>query len=115
MLSTVTNEYEHRLAILKPIIKKLLTVTDDTDALVRFLPMKKSLINFQYAVKEYQSALEDVLQSDDDLANLYLTHKQKYGAPRPTLNHDEAETMLEVYSRRVCFAIEELDYGMWEN
>jgi hypothetical protein len=52
-------------------------------------------------VKEFQDALEDVLKSDDDLSNIYLTHKETTGSPRPLLEHTEVEDMLEIYSRRV--------------
>jgi hypothetical protein len=50
---------------LSPVVDKVLNLTDDKDALMRIVPMKKSLTNFQYSVKEYQSALDDVLKSDE--------------------------------------------------
>ena len=62
--------------------------------------MKKSLVNFQYSVKEFHSALEDVLKSDDDLSNLYLTHKRIHSTPRPIMAHVEAEFMMEIYAKK---------------
>lgn len=44
--------------------------------------------------QEYHSALKDLLASDEDLANLYLSYKATAGKPRLASDHAEAEVRL---------------------
>lgn len=42
-------------------------------------------------IQEYHSALKDLLASDEDLANLYISYKAQTGKPRLASDHAEAE------------------------
>lgn len=86
-----------------PISEKLLhsiVEQTDEDGLMRLVPMEKSLISFEYTVKEFRSALDGILASDEDLSNLYLSFKEQYHKPRPIQDHTEGEFLLENYAKK---------------
>jgi hypothetical protein len=62
--------------------------------------MEKSLIHFEYSVKEFRSALNGLLSSDEDLSNTYLSYKQQNMKPRPIQDHSEVEFLLETYAKK---------------
>jgi len=57
------------------------------------IPMSNTLINFQTAISELKSAIEDVLQSEQDLTHLCLTNKDR-------TTRLEVEMLLENFSKK---------------
>lgn len=52
---------------------------------------------FRTDVKELHGILDNLLQSDDDMACMYLTERVKEGKFRPIDKHEEIEMLLEKY------------------
>jgi hypothetical protein len=55
-------------------------------------------------VDQIRRALDNLLDSDEDLATLYLTAYKETGKRRPLDQHEEAELLLENYVRQGLFA-----------
>lgn len=59
---------------------------------------KQKLSHYISRANAVQDVLSDLLDDDDDMANMYLTEKHRNpGTPRNPLDHDEAEMLLESY------------------
>lgn len=52
-------------------------------------------------VDQIRSALDDLLDSDEDMSTMYLTAFQDTGHRRPADQHDEVEMMLENYVKQI--------------
>eukprot|EP01027_Heterolobosea_sp_BB2_P017891 GEZU01025298.1.p1 GENE.GEZU01025298.1~~GEZU01025298.1.p1 ORF type:complete len:413 (+),score=83.41 GEZU01025298.1:86-1324(+) len=88
--------------ISKP-IRDLLVDTDlgiSDEKLYALLELKNQLDNFQTSVSEIHDAIETVLQSDEDMAEMYLTVKAQFGHRRMIDQHEEIEMLLETYSKQ---------------
>lgn len=46
--------------------------------------------------------VQDLWQSDEDMAGMYLTTRAITGHPRRIDQHEEVEALLETYIRQVC-------------
>jgi hypothetical protein len=51
-------------------------------------------------LKEFRSAIDGILSSDEDLSNFYLSYKRATNLPRPIKDHTEIEMLLENYSKK---------------
>mmetsp|Transcript_11933 Transcript_11933/g.21612 ORF Transcript_11933/g.21612 Transcript_11933/m.21612 type:complete len:560 (-) Transcript_11933:1602-3281(-) len=59
---------------------------------------KQKLNHFQKQAETIQHSLQEVLDEDEDMANMYLTEKHNNpGQKRNPLDHDEVEMLLEAY------------------
>jgi len=107
ILSAVVQEFDHRMNILLPVVQEILrtfTSGDNHESVVRIIPMTNTLTNFQTAITELRSAIEDVLQSENDLSNMCLTNKERS-------TRMEVEMLLENFSKKT----EELNNEIQEN
>jgi len=83
MLSSIVNQYAYRINLILPVVKCILNSfhvlrgVDTDNAVVRMIPMSNALTNFQTAISELRSAVEDVLESDEDLNKLCLTRQDR--------------------------------------
>jgi magnesium transporter len=68
-----------------------------SSSLQRLLPLKKALSNFIASVDESNHAVSAVLDSDEDMAEMYITTKQMLGHRRRIDQHQEVEVLLETY------------------
>lgn len=60
--------------------------------------LEQRLNHFYAGVRKVQSAIQTVLDEDEDMAEMYLTEKRKSpGVARNPLDHDEAEMLLETH------------------
>lgn len=60
--------------------------------------LEQRLNHFYAGVRKVQSAIQTVLDEDEDMAEMYLTEKRKSpGVSRNPLDHDEAEMLLETH------------------
>ena len=63
---------------------------------------KQKLSAYHTRVERAEHVLTELLDEDEDMANMYLT--EKYRSPyksRPALDHDEVEVLLEAYMQQV--------------
>ncbi|KAF2078664.1 hypothetical protein CYY_000035 [Polysphondylium violaceum] len=66
-----------------------------------FLYHKKGLNQFEVTIKEIIDAITDLLQSDEDMALMYLSFRNATGGARRKHQHDEIEILLETYTRQL--------------
>ncbi|KDN43741.1 hypothetical protein RSAG8_05931, partial [Rhizoctonia solani AG-8 WAC10335] len=66
----------------------------------RLLHYSRRLQSFMNRAKLVQAALEEVLQQDEDMNNMYLTDK-KLGVERKLQDHDDLEVLLESFDKQV--------------
>jgi len=107
LIATVM-QLEREFAILEPAFKESLSADWSgnrltTTKLEQLRLNKQRLSYFQKEAASVQHALQDVLDEDEDMANMYLTEKSRQlavgAAPhgRDPLDHDEVEVLLEAY------------------
>ncbi|KAG0034584.1 magnesium ion transporter [Podila clonocystis] len=72
----------------------------DQNKLKELLQYSKKLSRFESKTLLIRDVFVEVLDQDDDLANMYLTDK-KNGATRTADSHDEIEILLEAYLKQV--------------
>jgi hypothetical protein len=73
------------------------------------LLLKNSLTNFETGVKEFQSAVSDILKCDEDLANMYLTYKSHTRSNPAVADHFQSEILLESYAKRAEDLLNEIN------
>ncbi|KAF9285057.1 magnesium ion transporter [Mortierella alpina] len=72
----------------------------DQNKLKELLQYSKKLSQFESKTLLIRDVFVEVLDQDDDLANMYLTEK-KQGHPRTVDSHEEIEVLLESYLKQV--------------
>ncbi|VEU22353.1 DEKNAAC103505 [Brettanomyces naardenensis] len=102
MLENLNSEMKVHVNIVNGILKEL---EDEVDLakLKYLLIVSKKLQQFQQKATLIRDLIDELLDQDDELAELYLTEK-KEGLPRSTHDHQEVELLLESYSLH-CDAI----------
>ncbi|CAL1708609.1 unnamed protein product [Somion occarium] len=103
ILLSVLSALEAEMVFIRNIVGGLLAELEDDidhDRFKRLLHYSRRLASFQNRAKLVQEALEEVLEQDDDLSNMYLTDK-KTGNRRATDDHDELEVLLESFAKQV--------------
>ncbi|KAL0477497.1 mitochondrial inner membrane magnesium transporter [Acrasis kona] len=58
---------------------------------------RQELNRFTTFVRELHESIENLLQSDEDMASMYLSEKMLYGKSREVNKHEEVEMLLENY------------------
>ena len=99
ILISVTAALEVEMKILQEAVIKVLSDLEediDRDKLRHLLIYSKKLSTFEQKAKLIREAIDEVLEADDDLANMYLTEKM-HGVERPSEEHSEVEMLLESY------------------
>lgn len=83
-----------------PVINVLRELEEDIDRdkLRHLLIYSKKLGTFEQKARLIRDAIEDLLEADDDLADMYLTEKAE-GTGREEDNHEEVELILESYHK----------------
>ncbi|QPG74740.1 hypothetical protein FOA43_002073 [Brettanomyces nanus] len=101
-LDNLNSEMRVHVSIVNGILKEL---EDEVDlAKLKYLLMvSKRLQQFQQKATLIRDLIDELLDQDDELAELYLTEKME-GLPRSTHDHQEVELLLESYSLH-CDAI----------
>lgn len=77
------------------------------DCLDRLLPLENSLNEFIGKVDGVRDAMYELLASDEDMSEMYLTTKVETGYRRRVDQHDEVEMMFENYSKQVDAVLNE--------
>eukprot|EP00457_Paulinella_chromatophora_P002765 gb/GEZN01002770.1/.p1 GENE.gb/GEZN01002770.1/~~gb/GEZN01002770.1/.p1 ORF type:complete len:547 (+),score=82.23 gb/GEZN01002770.1/:18-1658(+) len=107
ILCFVCIKYENRLACMNPVINTLLEQLGEydnpqTEQFHRLLGLKTTLSAFERAASDLDVVLEDLLESEEDMLEMFLTAKsQCKGHPLPIETHQPLELMLESYSREI--------------
>jgi hypothetical protein len=80
-------------------ILETLPTHSSPEHLERLRVEEQSLNYFNARLRKFQAVLQTLLDSDEDMANMYLTEKQKTPlvGGRNAMDHDEAEMLLESY------------------
>lgn len=111
ILISVADALEEEMAYTRQIVGDLLAdleVDIDRENLKRLLYYSRRLAGFQSRVKYVLASIEEVLESDEDLAAMYLSAKRDQ-QPRATADHEELEMLLESFAKQVEEIVSEVD------
>jgi len=101
VLTSVTSELEADFeAVREPVMHILSELEDDIDRqkLRMLLILSKRVSTFEQKAKLVRDAIEELLEADDDLADMYLTEKA-HDIMRGLDDHTEVEMLLESYHK----------------
>lgn len=101
ILISVTAALESEMKVLQELVVELLAELEediDRDKLRHLLIYSKKLSTFEQKAKLIRDAIDEILEADDDLADMYLTEKMKE-IERPPEEHSEVEMLLESYHK----------------
>lgn len=73
----------------------------ESEHLMKLLYLSKRLTQFESAVDDIRRSINEILESDSDMANMYLSTKAETGYSRRIDQHDEIELLLEAYLKQV--------------
>ena len=101
-LLNVTSRLGHHLesmqSLLDVILEETMTSHPPTRVMLRrTLAFKQNITQFETKLSTIQKALQGVLNSDQDMADLYLTNYM-HGKKQAIADHEEIELLLETYS-----------------
>lgn len=116
ILSSVCHSILHKLHQLGPNILEILQdlrlrpggLNSFQRLLDDLLPLRNALGELHYTVQEVRKAMNDVLNSDEDMALMYLTSAAETGRGRRVDQHQEIEFMFENYLMQVEWADTEI-------
>lgn len=100
IFQTTLQGLQDELDSMGPSIEKHLTILErfvHWDKLKTMLECKKRVALFHERVSNLRNCIAEVLESDADMAAMYLTAKSSSSNPRPVYAHDEMELLLESY------------------
>ncbi|KAG0271306.1 magnesium ion transporter [Linnemannia exigua] len=103
ILISVISSLQSEMEVLVHFVTKLLAHLEesiDQNKLKELLQYSKKLSQFESKTLLIRDVFVEVLDQDDDLANMYLTEK-KLGRPRTEDSHEEIEILLESYLKQV--------------
>ena len=95
-LQGLQDEFDH----MAPSIEDHLTILErfvHWDKLKTMLECKKRVALFHERISSLRNCIAEVLESDADMAAMYLTAKSGNSQPRPVYAHEEIELLLESY------------------
>ncbi|PQK15505.1 hypothetical protein BB8028_0005g10180 [Beauveria bassiana] len=101
VLTSVTSEMEADFeAVREPVMHILSELEDDIDRqkLRVLLILSKRISTFEQKAKLVRDAIEELLEADDDLGDMYLSEK-KAESVRAADDHTEVEMLLESYHK----------------
>lgn len=100
LLSAITSLEKEFEGVKKPVVRVLRDLEEDIDRdkLRMLLIFSKKLGTFEQKAKLVRDAIDEVLEADDDLADMYLTEKS-HDLKRGEDDHTEVEMLLESYHK----------------
>jgi len=110
--SALEGEFE---GVREPVVKVLRELEEniDRDKLRHLLIYSKKLGTFEQKARLVRDAIDELLEADDDLADMYLTEKAE-GKERAEDEHTEIEMLLESY-HKVCDEIVQVSGNLVSN
>lgn len=100
ILQTTLQVLQDEFDLMAPWIENHLTILErfvHWDKLKTMLECKKRVALFHERISSLRNCISEVLESDADMAAMYLTAKSGTSQPRPVYAHEEAELLLESY------------------
>jgi magnesium transporter len=116
ILISTTAALEDEMRVLQGLVVNLLQELEediDRDKLRNLLIYSKKLSTFEQKAKLIRDAIDEILESDEDLADMYLTEKAS-GMERAVEDHSEVELLLEAYYK-VCDEIVQISGNLVSN
>eukprot|EP01135_Chromosphaera_perkinsii_P004324 Nk52_evm16s277 gene=Nk52_evmTU16s277 len=108
MLINVCASIDSTMQEIRPSINEILSKLTEVDSpdidkkhLLLLLRESKRLTAFETRANEIKIALNDILESEEDMAGMYLTTKAATGHARRIDQHEEVEMLFENYLKRV--------------
>ena len=100
-LSAVTSSLEAEYLLTKKSVTEALETMDQENAFVQtklrgILNLVRTLTRIEHRARQIRGTVQEVLNDDEDMANMYLTDK-KAGKPHAIQDHQEVEYMFEAY------------------
>ena len=100
ILQTTLQALQDEFDCMAPAIEQHLTILErfvHWDKLKTMLECKKRVALFHERISSLRNCIAEVLESDADMAAMYLTAKSGNSQPRPVYAHEEIELLLESY------------------
>lgn len=100
ILQTTLQAFQDEFDRMAPAIEQHLTILErfvHWDKLKTMLECKKRVALFHERISSLRNCIAEVLESDADMAAMYLTAKSSNSQPRPVYAHEEIELLLESY------------------
>ena len=105
MLISVCGTLQDEFMKLSPRVVHLLRKLEEEplehEYLKQLLRATKKLTHFAGRVDNIRQVLMELLNSDADMAAMYLTDREQTGVPRPINQHEEVELLLENYLKQI--------------
>lgn len=111
ILVDTSNALEEEMGFIRRLVDNLLEDFEhdiDRENLRRLLHYSKRLAGFQSRAKYIKSTVDELLDSDEDLSNMYITDKM-LGKPRGLQDHEQLELLLESFTKQVEEIVSEID------
>lgn len=100
-LASVTSTLEAEYLLAKQQVSDVLKTLDEEESLThsdprRLLDLVRTLAGIEQRARHVRSAIQDILNDDQDMADMYLSDK-KAGKPHAVQDHQDVEYLLEAY------------------
>ncbi|KAE8541056.1 hypothetical protein D1P53_002410 [Cryptococcus gattii VGV] len=111
ILVVTANALEEEMAFSRHIVQQLLADLEDhidRENLRKLLHYSKRIAAFQSRARYVKSAIDELLDSDEDLSAMYLTSRAQ-GRPRALHDHEQLELLFESFVKQVEEIVSEVD------
>ncbi|KAK8869654.1 hypothetical protein IAR55_000222 [Kwoniella newhampshirensis] len=111
ILVATANALEEEMAFTRQLVQHLLADLEDDinrENLKKLLHYSRRIVGFQSRARYVKSAVDEVLDSDEDLSAMYLTSRAQ-GKPRALHDHEQLELLLESFVKQVEEIVSEVD------
>ena len=110
--SSVVSRFMRHLAVMKPVLEQLMdeimSANPPTEEMLRkILALKQNMTKFENDVAAIQEVVQNVLASDQDMADLRLTCLDQVGQVDES-EHEEVELLLEAFNAYLNYIVLEL-------
>ncbi|BEI81877.1 hypothetical protein CcaverHIS002_0210370 [Cutaneotrichosporon cavernicola] len=111
ILVDTANALEEEMGFIRRLVDSLLERFEhdiDRENLRRLLHYSRRLAGFQTRAKSIKSSFDELLDSDEDLAAMYVGDRM-HGRPRAVHDHEQLELLLEGFTKQVEEVVSEID------
>ncbi|WWD01221.1 hypothetical protein V866_008162 [Kwoniella sp. B9012] len=111
VLVASANALEEEMAFTRHLVQHLLSDLEsdiNRENLKRLLHYSRKIVGFQSRARYVKRAVDEVLESDEDLSAMYLTSRAQ-GRPRALHDHEQLELLLESFVKQVEEIVSEVD------
>ncbi|ORX33428.1 hypothetical protein BD324DRAFT_639740 [Kockovaella imperatae] len=111
ILLATANALEEEMVFTRQLVQQLLADLEgdiNRDNLKRLLHYSRRMVGFQSRARYVKRAVDEVLESDEDLSAMYLTSRAR-GQPRALHDHEQLELLFESFVKQVEEIVSEVD------